>query len=122
MSFTPSEQFAKRWLNSPTAMKTAIYNELDDIIKLLQDDTDVNTFEFTTEQLSDKLHDLQTAHLQTLKQLAKKLKEQKMQELLPILHNRIDDQLSEQITMLSDELKIWLQQMIKEELDKLDDD
>lgn len=122
MSFTPSEQFAKRWLNSPTAMKTAIYNELDDIIKLLQDDTDVNTFEFTTERLSQKLHDLQTAHLQTLKQLAKKFKEQKMQELLPILHNRIDDQLSEQITMLSDELKIWLKQMIKEELDKLDDD
>lgn len=122
MSFTPSEQFAKRWLNSPTAMKTAIYNELDDIIKLLQDDTDVNTFEFTTERLSQKLHDLQTAHLQTLKQLAKQLKEQKMQELLPVLHNHIDHQLSEQMAVLSDELKIWLKQMVKEELDKLDND
>lgn len=118
MSFTPSENFSKRWLDSPLAMKQAIFAELSDIMTLLQDETKLDTFSFTSEDLADKLTHLQTAHLQTLKRLAHQRKIERGEALLPILEAAIDDKLTEQMAILSDELKGWIRQAIKEELDK----
>lgn len=121
MSFTPSDKFNERWLQSPDAMKQAIHNELDDIILLLQDGTVAKTFEFTTPDLDAKLEHLQIAHLDTLKQLAKKLKAQKANDLIPELEKRLDDKLTGELAELSDELKRWIRQVIQEELEKMDD-
>lgn len=118
MSFTPSEQFNQRWLDSPLAMKQAIYDELDDIVQLLQDDTELDDFRFTTEDLAGKLTHLQTAHLQTLRRLAHQRKIERADALVPVLEKTIDDKLTEQLAVLSDELKQWIRQAIQDELDK----
>lgn len=120
MSFTPSDNFNERWLQSPDAMKKAIHDELDDIMLLLQDDTPARDFEFTTPNLHAKLEHLQIAHLDTLKQLAKKIKAQKADELIPRLEQTLQAKLADETALLSDNLKLWLRQLIKEELDKLD--
>lgn len=118
MSFTPSENFSKRWLDSPPAMKQAIFAELSDIMTLLKDETKLDTFEFTTPDLSSTLTYLQTAHLQTLKRLAHQRKIERGEALVPILEKAIDDKLAEQLSALSDELKGWIRQAIQDELDK----
>lgn len=118
MSFTPSDNFTKRWLDSPTAMKATIHDELSDIITLLKDETQINTFEFSTPDLATKLIHLQTAHLETLAHLAHERKIQRSERLIPVLEKAIDDKLSDKMGDLSDELKCFIRQAIKEELDK----
>lgn len=121
MSFTPSDKFEQRWLDSPVAMKQAIHDELDDIMTLLKEETRTESFAFTNPDLAGKLTHLQTAHLETLKKLAQKLKEEKAAALVPVLERAIDDRLSERLGDLSEELKAWLKEAIKEELAKEDD-
>lgn len=119
-AFQPSENFEARWLDSPIAMKQAIHDELDDIMLLLQESTKVNDFKFTTPDLHAKLEHLQIAHLDTLKQLAKKIKAQKAEALIPHLEKRLDDRLTNDLDTLSGELRDWIRIIIKEELDQLD--
>lgn len=120
MSFTPSDKFEQRWLDSPVAMKQAIMDELSDIITLLKDDTKIADFAFSSPDLAAKLSHLQAAHLDTLKKLAQKAKAERADALIPILEQQIDHKLDIQLTQLADELKIWLRQIVQEELDKQD--
>lgn len=116
MSFTPSDNFEQRWLDSPVAMKQAIHDELDDIIKLLDDDTRVDGFEFAHPDLASKLTHLQTAHLESIQKLAQKLKAERAEALIPALEQRLDDMLVSRMDSLSSELKAWIRQVIQEEL------
>lgn len=118
MSFTPSDKFEQRWLDSPIAMKQAIMNELDDIITLLKDDTQIANFSFASPDLNAKLSHLQAAHLDTLHRLAQKARADRADALIPILEQHIDDKLSVQLAQLSHELKLWLRQVVTEELNK----
>lgn len=50
-----SHQFGPRWLNTPTAVKQTIINELHDIITLLHVDTDLHSFRFQVDNLSETI-------------------------------------------------------------------
>lgn len=118
MNFTPSATFAERWNNSPAAMKQAIFDELSDVITLLDPQTPVETFEFRTPNLHEQLGHLQTAHLETLSLIAKRQRQERADALLPVLEQRLDDKLTEGMGELSVSLKAWIRAVIQEELDK----
>lgn len=46
-----SHQFSHRWANAPLPVKGALIQELDDIVQLLDDHTDLDSFEFSTPDL-----------------------------------------------------------------------
>lgn len=56
--FAFSHQFSKRWLATPTPVKHAIIQELDDIVTLLHPDTDLDGYEFSVPNLHDKVEEL----------------------------------------------------------------
>ena len=93
MTFTPSDTFNERWLASPSAMKQAIYDELDDIIRLLKDDTNLEQFTFRSVNLNDKLTHLHMAHLETLKIMSQKLRQERADALLPVLEAKIEQKI-----------------------------
>lgn len=122
MTFTPSDKFNERWLDSPVAMRQAIFDELSDIKTLLNGDVNANEFKFKHPDLHSKLSHLQTAHLQTLKQVAQKLRQERADALLPILEQKIEqklkDKVNERLVGLDNELKLWIRQIIQDELSK----
>lgn len=122
MTFTPSDQFNERWLATPQAMKQAIYDELDDIIALLQNDSKLEGFHFRNLDLNDKLHHLHIAHLETLKTLHQKQRQERVDALLPILEAKIEqklhDKVNERLVGLDKELKLWIAQVVADEVAK----
>ena len=46
-----SHQFSHRWSNAPQAVKDALLQEFEDIMLLLDADTDLESFEFTVPDL-----------------------------------------------------------------------
>lgn len=120
MSFTPSEHFNERWLQSPDVIKQTILGELDDIKKLLDDATRVADFRFKSPDFHDKLTHLQTAHLQTLKDQLVKAKKEQIHALTPYLESCIDEQLNDKIKLVQEDVKVWLRQFIKQTLDELE--
>lgn len=56
--FAFSHQFSKRWLATPTPVKHAIIQELDDIVTLLYPDTDLDEYQFSVPNLHDKVEEL----------------------------------------------------------------
>lgn len=122
MTFTPSDKFDERWLGSPVAMRQAIFDELNDIKTLLNGNINANNFRFTHPDLHSKLNHLQTAHLQTLKQMAQKRRQERADALLPILEQKIEqklhDKVNERLVGLDNELKLWIRQIIQDELSK----
>lgn len=121
MSFSPSATFEKRWLESPNEMKRIIARELSDIIALLKDDTKLDNFAFFTPNLHEKLSALQSAHLIDMQKRAEQARAKKADALIPLLENRLEEQILLRMGQLSDELKIWLRQAIQDELRKQDD-
>lgn len=121
-SFSPSEQFEQRWLGSPVAMRKAIENELSDIIALLDENTDLNTFAFQTPDLHTALYHLQTAHLDTLRQIRRQERSEQAQMLIPKFEQKIQEALNDRLGGLSEELRIWIRESIKDELALLDDE
>lgn len=121
MPFAPSDRFEQRWLDSPVAMKQAIMDELVDITELLKPKTRLADFQFRSPNLHTKLVHLQAAHLDTLKKLSQKARADQAAALIPILEQKIDEKLHMQLAHLSDELKIWLQQVVQEELNYHED-
>lgn len=61
-----SLQFAQRWLNTPMVIKQTIIHELDDIIKLLQTDTDLDSFRFQVDDLSTTIDHLMNINQPTI--------------------------------------------------------
>ena len=56
--FAFSHQFSKRWLATPTPVKHAIIQELDDIVTLLYPATDLDGYQFSVPNLHDKVEEL----------------------------------------------------------------
>lgn len=56
--FAFSHQFSKRWLATPAPVKHAIIQELDDIVTLLQPDTDLEQYQFSVPNLHEKIEEL----------------------------------------------------------------
>lgn len=122
MSFSLSAQFPERWIESPDALKKAIYDDLDDLVLLLDEQTRLDTFVFQTPDLNQTLHALQTAHLQTLHTLAQKRHKECISQIQPKLEQELEsklrEKLSEKMLSLDHELRQWLKQAIIETLAK----
>lgn len=92
--FAFSHQFSKRWLATPTPVKHAIIQELDDIVTLLQPDTDLEQYHFSIPNLHDKVEELlaiERAHQEKLQAEARlrQLEEQQRLEAERLAQERL---------------------------------
>jgi len=81
--FAFSHQFSKRWLATPTPVKHAIIQELDDIVTLLYPDTDLDEYQFSVPNLHDKVEELlaiERDHQEKLQAQARELEEQRLEQ------------------------------------------
>lgn len=123
MSFTPSEHFNERWLQSPDVIKQTILDELDDIKKLLDPKTAFANFCFSTPDLHQTLHQMQAIHLEAIRQETKKRKQQHLQEILPVLEKRLEQKTNElvmeRLAGLDSQLQEWLKDAIEQALEDI---
>ena len=78
--FAFSHQFSKRWLATPTPVKHAIIQELDDIVTLLHPDTDLDEYEFSVPNLHDKVEELLAIERDHQEKLQAQLRERELEE------------------------------------------
>ena len=78
--FAFSHQFSKRWLATPTPVKHAIIQELDDIVTLLHPDTDLNEYQFSVPNLHDKVEELLAIERDHQEKLQAQLRERELEE------------------------------------------
>lgn len=136
-NFAPSIYFAKRWLATPSNVKRAFYEELDDIIFMLQSNESVEKSQFTHENFDDAVaslliseqsnhqpknklvHSLDTTSLASRAssiELSGNDIEILQQQIEEKLSAQMNDFLDEHFTQLSQDLYTWLQTAIKNEL------
>lgn len=78
--FAFSHQFSKRWLATPTPVKHAIIQELDDIVTLLYPDTDLNEYQFSVPNLHDKVEELLAIERDHQEKLQAQARERELEE------------------------------------------
>lgn len=78
--FAFSHQFSKRWLATPTPVKYAIIQELDDIVTLLYPATDLDEYEFSVPNLHDKVEELLAIERDHQEKLQAQLRERELEE------------------------------------------
>lgn len=134
-AFSPSPQFAKRWLATPNVVKQAFHQELEDIIDMLYGTTDAQQFAFTHPNFGDSIAHLLATHkpdkpssklihtLDSRLSLTNDTPAFDDKELPTVerhiydkLSTQIDDFLAEHTAELAEDLKAWLQTAIKHEL------
>ena len=78
--FAFSHQFSKRWLATPTPVKHAIIQELDDIVTLLYPDTDLDEYQFSVPNLHDKVEELLAIERDHQERLQAQARERELEE------------------------------------------
>ena len=78
--FAFSHQFSKRWLATPTPVKHAIIQELDDIVTLLHPDTDLDEYQFSVPNLHDKVEELLAIERDHQEKLQAQARERELEE------------------------------------------
>lgn len=78
--FAFSHQFSKRWLATPTPVKHAIIQELDDIVTLLYPDTDLDEYQFSVPNLHDKVEELLAIEREQQEKLQAQARERELEE------------------------------------------
>ena len=78
--FAFSHQFSKRWLATPTPVKHAIIQELDDIVTLLYPDTDLDGYQFSVPNLHDKVEELLAIEREQQEKLQAQARERELEE------------------------------------------
>ena len=78
--FAFSHQFSKRWLATPTPVKHAIIQELDDIVTLLHPDTDLDEYQFSVPNLHDKVEELLAIERDHQEKLQAQLRERELEQ------------------------------------------
>ena len=78
--FAFSHQFSKRWLATPTPVKHAIIQELDDIVTLLYPDTDLDEYQFSVPNLHDKVEELLAIERDHQEKLQAQARERELEE------------------------------------------
>ena len=78
--FAFSHQFSKRWLATPTPVKHAIIQELDDIVTLLYPATDLDEYEFSVPNLHDKVEELLAIERDNQEKLQAQARERELEE------------------------------------------
>ena len=131
--FSFSTQFRQRWSQIPDTVRVAIYQELDDIVTLLNPDVDLADFKFSQSNLTAHIEAL---YLQDAKQklrasmtavMPKPIKlacqsdgeqddfglSDKQKKLIQSLEMSIDDYLAETLSLISKDLKAWVTEEVK---------
>lgn len=127
--------FYQRWHSTPTAIKQALYQELEDIIGLLQSDSNAKSYSFTYPDFDATIEVLllpnkhNTNSIKFMPTTAKTDapytatqtaqpddKHIIAQHIYDKLSAQIDDALSKHLGQLSDDLKTWLKTAIDDEL------
>ena len=78
--FAFSHQFSKRWLATPTPVKHAIIQELDDIVTLLYPNTDLDEYQFSVPNLHDKVEELLAIERDHQEKLQAQARERELEE------------------------------------------
>lgn len=78
--FAFSHQFSQRWLATPTPVKHAIIQELDDVVTLLYPDTDLDEYEFSVPNLHDKVEELLAIERDHQEKLQAQARERELEE------------------------------------------
>ena len=78
--FAFSHQFSKRWLATPTPVKHAIIQELDDIVTLLYPDTDLDGYQFSVPNLHDKVEELLAIEREHQEKLQAQARERELEQ------------------------------------------
>ncbi len=125
--FSLSHQFSQRWLNIPAEVKRSIIQELEDIICLLQEETDLNTFRFRSELnnsetkepiVSTKVSEptntqaIITDNVSEKSHTSDKQYQQIKQEIIHSLQQVLDDYLK----ATKEDLLVWLQDEVDKQL------
>ena len=108
--FAFSHQFSKRWLATPTPIKHAIIQELDDIVTLLYPDTDLDGYEFSVPNLHDKVEELLAIERDHQEKLQAQARERELEE------QRLEQERLEQHRLEQERLEI--ERLEKERLEK----
>ena len=108
--FAFSHQFSKRWLATPTPVKHAIIQELDDIVTLLHPDTDLDGYEFSVPNLHDKVEELLAIERDHQEKLQAQARERELEE------QRLEQERLEQHRLEQERLEI--ERLEKERLEK----
>lgn len=120
--FNPSAEFPKRWLATPLIAKQAFHQELDDIIALLKSDRPTQEFAFSCPDFNDEIGKLLHVYegTKTVSTPTKTISTEEVHALEDVIYkklsNQLDDFLSDEMARQSEDLKIWLKNLIKEEL------
>ena len=113
--FAFSHQFSKRWLATPTPVKHAIIQELDDIVTLLYPDTDLDEYEFSVPNLHDKVEELLAIERDHQEKLQAQLRERELEE------QRLEQERLEQHRLEQERLenkRLEIERLEKERLEK----
>lgn len=131
--FSFSTQFRQRWSQIPDTVRVAIYQELDDIVTLLNPDVDLADFKFSQSNLTthiealyvqdakQKLRASMTAVMpEPIKLACQSDGEQddfglsdQQKKLIQLLEMSIDDYLAETLSLISKDLKAWVTEEVK---------
>lgn len=134
-NFSPSIHFAKRWLATPAPARSAIYDELDDIISLLDSEAPIDQFRFqhpdfyqavasSIESADGEakpnrlIHSIETTSLTADEPEALTTPDFDDIEarLNQSLATQIDEFLGEHMSQLSEDLRAWVQMAVRHEL------
>lgn len=135
-TFSPTLQFSKRWLATPSAVKQTFYRELDDIIHMLGSDVPAKDYQFTNNDFGGAVaeliqtyadeptepaklvHSIDTTPLSA--ESAGSFSPEELSEVEARIHAKLsaqlDDFLGEHMAQLSEDLKTWIDTAIKNEL------
>lgn len=108
--FAFSHQFSKRWLATPTPVKHAIIQELDDIVTLLYPDTDLDEYQFSVPNLHDKVEELLAIERDHQEKLQAQARERELEE------QRLEQERLEQHRLEQERLEI--ERLEKERLEQ----
>lgn len=131
--FSFSTQFRQRWSQIPDTVRVAIYQELDDIVTLLNPDVDLADFKFSqsnftthiealyVQDAKQKLRASMTAVMpEPIKLACQSDGEQddfglsdQQKKLIQSLEMSIDDYLAETLSLISKDLKAWVTEEVK---------
>ena len=134
-NFSPSIHFAKRWLATPAPARSVIYDELDDIISLLDSEAPIDQFRFQHPDFYQAvasaiesadgetkpnrlIHSIETTSLTADEPEALTAPDFDDIEarLNQSLATQIDEFLGEHMSQLSEDLRAWVQMAVRHEL------
>ena len=114
--FAFSHQFSKRWLATPTPVKHAIIQELDDIVTLLYPDTDLDEYQFSVPNLHDKVEELLAIERDHQEKLQAQARERELEEQR-LEQERLEQHRLEQERLETEHLEI--ERLEKERLEQI---